>query len=471
MPPKGKRKPKTKPPTETKESRKIEVKESRGFVIGDFATVINNFWDEKILKRFGLEQRAGFIIIFVAVVVVGVGLFFGLRPKQKAVMTGEFRIAVASFAENGRGLPDKIGYTIADGINIRLSDDLHEITVGPKVEIWSPDRVGVVKGETSEVRAKNAEKLAKQIKAYMVIYGVVEETPSGMSVTPEFYLDTQGFHEGTEIIGQYQLGSSFPLPGANNPAWAYEFDKQMYTRSDIISSLSVGLSYFAVHEYDKALEVLKGIETIQGWEDKQGKEVLYALLGFAAGKAKQYEQTESALQKAIDINPDYARPYIGMANLNYILALKPFEVSKDPSDVDQALLNNCFSYLEKAVRAPEKPPLAEVDTKIHFSRGQCYWLKTYTGKLADYNLAIDEFRQVITAYDNRKDPQEHERVRELAAESHARLGLIYDLKGNLQEAANQYQMAAELLTDIPDRQQLYQERADEIRQKIPQPSS
>lgn len=449
--------------SEEKQDKKVEIKDSHGFVIGDFATVINNFWDEKIIKRFGLEQKIGFIILLIAIILVGVGLFLGLRTKQKSIMTGEFRIAIASFAENDSGLPKNIGYTVADGINLRLADDLKEIAVGPKVEIWGPDKIGTIKGKTPEERARNAEKLAKRIQAYMIIYGVIEKTPSGISVIPEFYLDTQGFHEGIEIIGQYQLGSSFTLPGANNPAWAYEFDQQMQMRSDIISSLAVGLSYFAIHEYQKSLDILKSIETIESWEDNQGKEVLYALIGFSAGKASKYDEAEVALEKAIKINPDYSRPYIGIANLYYIRALLPFEKSKKIEDVDLKLLDSCFDYLDLAIQAPEKPPLAEVDTKIHFSRGQCYWLKTYTGQLGNFDLAIKEFEQVIQNYGDGANP----RIYELAAESHARLGLIYQLTDNFTKAAEEYQTAANLLPDIPERQVLYQKRADEIQKLIP----
>lgn len=379
-------------------------------------------------------------------------------------MTGEFRIAIASFEENGSSLPSDIGYTVADGINIRLGDDLREIAVGPKVEIWGPDKIGTNKGKTPEERTKSASILATEIRAHMIIYGVVEETPNGMIVIPEFYLDTQGFHEGSEVIGQYNLGSPFTLPGADNPAWVYDFDREMQTRSDIISSLSIGLSYFAVHEYEKSLEVLQSIEAIDGWEEDQGKETLYALIGFAAGKAKQYDLTESALKKAIDINPDYARPYIGMANLNYILALQPFEESKDPADVDQELLDKCFTYLEKAESAPEKPPLAEAETKIHFSRGQCLWLKTYTGELPDFSSSVKEFEAVIASYNDGNNP----RVRELAAESHARLGLIYRLTGDLPRALENYQIAVDLLADIPERQAQFQERADEIEKTLSQ---
>jgi len=175
--------------------------------------------------------------------------------------------------------------------------------------------------------------------------------------------------------------------------------------------------------------------------------------------------TETALKRAIEINPDYARPYIGMANLSYILALMPFDQSKNPEDVDVDLLEDCFKYLEKATEAPEKPPLADVETKIHFSRGQCYWLKTYTGQLPDFNLALREFEQVIEAYDDGKNA----RVRELAGESHARMGLIYNMTGNLPAAAQQYQIAADLLVDIPGRSELYRNRAKELSKITPIP--
>ncbi|MFL7867447.1 MAG: CHAT domain-containing protein, partial [Anaerolineales bacterium] len=127
-------------------------------------------------KRIWQTQWFVFTILFLAILGVGAGLYFGLRPKEKPVMTGEFRIAIASFDEHGKSLPDKIGYTIADGINLRISDELKEITVGPKAEIWGPERIGTISGKTDQERTENAAKLAKEIQAYMVIYGVVEET-------------------------------------------------------------------------------------------------------------------------------------------------------------------------------------------------------------------------------------------------------------------------------------------------------
>ena len=39
----------------------------------------------------------------------------------------------------------------------------------------------------------------------------------------------------------------------------------MTTRSDIISSMATGLSYLAIHDYDKALDVLQNIDNEIKW--------------------------------------------------------------------------------------------------------------------------------------------------------------------------------------------------------------
>jgi tetratricopeptide (TPR) repeat protein len=206
-------------------------------------------------------------------------------------------------------------------------------------------------------------------------------------------------------------------------------------------------------------------EQLENWDDAQGKKVIYAFVGFSAGKAGQYDVAELALKKAIELDPKYARPFIGMANLNYMRALLPFEKSKNPDDIDNALLENCFSYLDLAVQAPEKPPLAEVDTKIHFSRGQCLMLKAYARLIPSLEPAYNEFQLVIQAYGDGKNP----RVRELAAESHARVGMIYRLTGQNEKAISEYQATVNLLYDYPERQKLYQESIEEITKDIPTP--
>jgi hypothetical protein len=69
---------------------------------------------------------------------------------------------------------------------------------------------------------------------------------------------------------------------------------------------------------------------------------------------------------------------------------------------------------------------------------------------------VDEFQQVIREYGDGKNP----RVREFAAESHARMGLLYLFSGYPMDASKEYQLAADLLFDNAERQAQYQALAD-----------
>ncbi len=99
-----------------------------------------------------------------------------------------------------------------------------------------------------------------------------------------------------------------------------------------------------------------------------------------------------------------------------------------------------------------------METKIHFSRGQCYLAQVLAGQGTDLIPAVIEFEYVI------EDFREglNFRVRELAAESHARLGLIYNFTEHYAEAANHYQLAA---TDFPNRRAQYLQRVSELKSK------
>jgi tetratricopeptide (TPR) repeat protein len=423
-------------------------------------------------RRFWKNLSVSAIVSIILVVIGLIADLFGISGFNlrqvlfQEKMTGDFRIAVAGFAEKGVNMQSHLGYELADSVKLHLNENLTEIKPGLIITVWGPDRVGVIYGDTAEARAVEAERIAQRIHADMIVYGLIETNGQGeYTVTPEFYISAENYYEASEITGEHDLGTSFQIVSSSNPALRYEFGEQMYTRSKALSIISVGLAYFAIHDYQKALDIFRSAENIDGWQDRQGKQVLYAMIGYAAGKAAKYDLANTALNKAIEIDPNYTRPYIGMANLAYIQALAPFDKSKDPKDIDLKSLEDCFRYLNMAEQAPKKPPLADIETKIHFSRGQCYWLKTYSAQLPTFDLAVSEFDKVITAYDDGSNP----RIQELAGESYARLGLIYDLSGYKELAGHQYQTAAELLKDIPGRYELYKKRANELLNITPVP--
>lgn len=431
------------------------------------------------VQRLFYSQWMGVLAVIAVLIVGGVWLYFSLLPPQKPKMTADFCIAIASFVEDGENLPDKVGYVVGDGIRTRLDADLKEFSNGPTIEIWGPDRVGTITGKTPAERAANAEKLAKEIGAFMVIYGIVESNGDEMLVVPEFYLDTTGFNEGNEVIGQYELGAPFSLPAGNDANVRYDFNKKMYSRSQVIASLSSGLSLFAVHRYQEALEIFSSIDNPEAWDDNNGKKVLYILTGFAAGKVgdekldqRLYDEAdanfslaEDLLRKALEIDPQYARPYIGIANLNYMRALVPYQQSKDRLKIDKGKLETCLEYLEKADQAQNKPPLAEVETKIHFARGQCLMQQTLAGVNTNLEPAFNEFRWVTQKYAQEKN----ERIKELAGEAHARVGLIYRLLGKNELAIPEYQTAIELLSIYPERKATYENALATLTASTPAP--
>lgn len=446
---------------------RIEVKESRGFVIGDFATVINNFWDEKILKRFGLEQRAGFIILLLAVLGVGAGLYFALRPYQPEVMSGDFRIAIASFYVKGSNPQKQVGYDLADTVRQRMEQDLKEINPELVIPIWGPERVGTIRGDTIDERARQAAKIASQIHADMVVYGVIDTDQDNWQVLPEFYISAENFYEAREVVGQNDLGSPIKIAGIYNTVWRYEFGKQMFARGKALSVMSVGLGYFALHQYDKALASFQTGQDIPDWNDNQGKKVLYTMTAFAAGKVgearaqdkqpveaeKNFDLAEHLLKEAIAMDAEYSRPYIGLANLNYMRALQQFNVSNNPQDIDIKRLQECYVYLDKAQAATNKPPQADAETKIHFARGQCLMMDVYSRHTKNLAPAIQEFEQVIRDFGDGANP----RIQELAAEAHGRLALIDWWLGKNDLAVQEYDTAASLLPDYPDRRDLFLE--------------
>ena len=423
---------------------------------------------QRFWKNLSLSAIVSVILVVIGLTADLTGIS-GYSLKQvffPEKMTGDFRIAVAGFAEKGVNKQDNLGYELADSIRLHLNENLTEIKPGLIITVWGPDRAGMIRGNTAQVRAEDAERIAQRIQADMIVYGLIETEGQGeYIVTPEFYIAAENYYEASEITGEHDLGTPFQIVSSSNPALRYGFGEQMYIRSKALSIISVGLAYFAIHDYQRALDIFQDAENIDGWQDSQGKQVLYAMIGYAAGKATKYDLAKTSLGKAIEIAPNYARPYIGLANLAYIQALAPFDQSKEPKDIDLKSLEDCFKYLNMAEQAPEKPPLADIETKIHFSRGQCYWLKTYSGQLSTFDLAVSEFQKVITAYDDGSNP----RVKQLAGDSYARLGLIYDLSGHKELAGQQYQTAADLSREIPGRYELYTKRANELLKITPIP--
>lgn len=429
--------------------------------VGDSSAVAAGRGAKAIVINFFGGKWQPIILLFAILLLTG-GYFIRMELYPEK-MTGDFRVAVADFAIVGNPGQADAGTELAEGVYLKLNESLSEINKDFIITIWPPDKVGKIKGNTPEERAESAEKIAQKIGADILIYGFIDMSKPVWQVTPEFYVTSENFYEAEEITGQYQMGESFTLVGQENVARRIELSNKYETRSQAIARITIGLAYFSLRDYQNAFAVFQEAENISGWDETQGKAVLYLLAGNAAMKANDFEMAESSLNKSLAIDPEYGRPLITLGSVYYLQALEPFEQSKNPASIDLDLIDKAIEMYNQALVAKNQPALSDISSKVHFGLGQCYFMQSYAGMDTPLVNAINEFKIVIDDYGDGKNP----RIREITAESHARLGLIYYFSDHPQDAVQEYQLAADLLYDYPERQALYQKRADEILQSIP----
>lgn len=415
-----------------------------------------------VINIFGEGWKFSFIALALALL-SALG-YFAWKWYNPEKMTGEFRIAVAGFETIGDPVASDIGNELSRNIYQAIKQSFSELEINYGITIWGPDRVGLIRGNSPEERSESARQIADKIDANIVVYGVVDATDSAWQVSPEFFIASLNFFQIEEITGQYQLGQPLTLVGQENAVRRFEINSNFAARTQALSFITVGLFYFSIHDNKLALDTFVTAETIDGWEDDQGKQVLYLLMGNAAtGTAdSEWRDLDAALaylNKSLEIDPDYARPLITLAGVYYLKSQELFEKSKDPGDIDQKLLEIAKETYEDALRAKNQPPLSDITVKARFGFGQIYLMQAYGGKDVDIQKAVDEFQYVIAEYGDGKNP----RIRELAAEAHARMGLIYEFSGYPEDAAREYQVAASLLVDYPQEREKYQLRANNLK--------
>jgi len=408
-----------------------------------------------VINFFGGKWQLLASLLVIALAVGGYFLWRELHPDK---MTGDFRVAVADFAVIGNSGQTDSGTELAQGVYQKLNESLSKINKDFTVTTWSPDKVGKVEGNASEERAKSAEKIAQKIGADVLVYGLIDMSQPVWKITPEFYVVSDNFYEAEEITGHYQIGKTFDLEGQDSITRRIALSKEYEIRAQVISRITIGLAYFSLRNYETALTMFQSAQDISSSSDTQEEKVLYLLAGNAAMKSSEFDTAISKLNKSLAIDSEYARPLITLGSVYYLQALQPFAKTGKPADIDLGLLSKSIEQYNRALISDHQPDLSDIPTKVHFGLGQCYLLQSYSGMDKSLNKAVDEFKIVIADYGNGKNP----RVRELAAEAHARLGLINDLSGYSRDAAQEYQLAADLLFDDPERQNLYKKRAEEL---------
>ncbi len=356
------------------------------------------------------------------------------------------RIAIAGFAEASHGGESEEGMALAREVYLKVAATFDELQPQFTYEIRPPEQIGTVEGNDFVEMEQWAARIARDHAAYVVVYGILQPKGEEWEVVPLFYVEPDSFDDAQELVGAQALGKPFLASASGEPAALKRVSEAGNARVQVLVRVVMGLSHYVFGEYEQAFAVFQDAEAIGGWKDDQGKEVLYLLLGNAAGKiagelladsacsagvARQKEiagaeehllQAETYYTAALTLDPKYARAYIGQADVLYLRALLPFARSLDYSQIDTHTLDLAIAGYHRAQKAENQPRLANVAAKVHLGIGGCYLMKAFAEGPEAYKLpAIQEFEAVIEAYGDGAEPL----LRERAAESYGRLGRIY----------------------------------------------
>lgn len=440
-----------------------------GSIIQNVTQTITVIANEKPLKRFGIEQRLSTLVLaFLILSAVTISTFIILRAfnaPESTRMSGSFRIAVANFVWNGEGDFEDIATDLSEELVSQLTSSF---PVTSSITIWGPDQVeavtDLIEGANDAEYQEAVARIATDIGADIIIYGVIDVRQTPWQATPYFYLADTNLPNAFEITGPYAMGHAFTLADIGSPTiLRTSIVNGVTPRVSLLSQITIGVSNYALGEYESALATFLALENNDAWVGIGGKEILYLLIGNAYGKNNELTEAEIAYLRSQELNPDYARSYIGLASLYYVRALEPIlqsDGSQDPTKADVTLLREALAYYELALEKQD-PSLvrADIQTKVDFGMGQVYMMLHFAGEESSFQTAVAKFEAVIRAYND----GENGRVRELAAEAHARLGLIYRVTGSVDKAIEEYETAAALWSYNPVQQNKYMQIVTELK--------
>jgi tetratricopeptide (TPR) repeat protein len=448
--------------------------ELRSIVTDDVEALIAN-WDRP--ARQFRDRAASFllpaVVIVVALVIAALALL--TRSSVPPLENAPFNIAFAGFsADANANIPaadvEVLTQAFHNDLKIRIDEVQSELPL--TVGLWSPQQLEPINGVDEEARAANAAALVERLKnqhnvrADIVIYGVLREQNGQVAVVPEFFIaDT--WPEISEVFGRFELAEALYAP---NISQTRALSGELSARSQILTYIIQGITQLILHQYEEARRTFDLALRISG--EGEGSELIYVLLGntslsaynriTSGGTAQELRQrptvlaeAEADFEEAIRVNRDYSRAYIGLGSVRYLTLFDTAGQNWD--SIAPAAINDVETTYQQALEAHDRPESADITTKVALGLGQVELLRALQGNPQAADQARTYFGQVIDDYGDGQNV----RVLELAAEANSRLGLLSAQDGNYEQARTYYNEAISL-TMLEERRGVFQRRLLEI---------
>lgn len=395
------------------------------------------------------SQKPIILLILITLASVTGIYFLLLREPRPEKMTSQFNVAVAEFDyldENGGRVQEEDGLALSTFLYERLVNSFNEFDLASiSYEIWPPEYTGRVPGSDREERYIEAEKLAQEINAHLVIYGAISKSEGESNLfRPEFYVNHDAFKQAAEVTGEHQMGKPLLISrpfvsdiSGQNPA--------LTARVEALSLITIGLAYYSIDDYDHAISYFEKAAANDKWLRNAGKEIVYVLLGNATQRKAAIEKDRSEFSKAkdnyskaLEINEEFARAKLGEAAMLYALALGDLSTSSFET-VNWELLDESEASYHEALTLKDQPLGASIEEKYHFGLGQIYFARSQVDDGNWLEKAEQEYRAVVNEFENG-----NEQIVDIAGHAYARLALISIIRGDLDTAVDQYNQAISL---------------------------
>ncbi len=347
--------------------------QARGVVIG------------KNIIQIGAIVVPVWLLLALLVGIAAIFVFQFVNSRGPTEMSGEFNIAITEFGQidaNGRvkSIPD--GRSLSGWLFERLQKEYETLPVELSVQIWHDSldlgvKLGPITGVTPEEREAAARELANRIKAHVVVYGYFVDDGNDTYFAPEFYVSD--LPDAPELAGPYHLGSPIAvrLP-IETLAQTLQVNPTLNARVKALTLFTIGFAWELAGYPARALQQFQLAETDEAWPDGQGREILYLFQGresFFLWQAGEVDEADvlAAFEKALALNQDYGRAYIGMGNFYREKADRQYDALVDlvkANGMETAVFAQSVAQFENDARLATNAYLQALDAASDSPEGQ-----------------------------------------------------------------------------------------------------